>query len=530
MPRRKPRSKPVPGASQSANVLQTNRLANLKIETNPTRDAAIKTTNLENIEPLLGDENTRPDASGSNTASLYDELDSFRQRWKRELEETNKAELKSIETRDEPSQVGSPEKGSNENDSKVNEQSDMSGGSTYAKAKALFLKAVELEQSEKHYESIRYYKLAMHLYPNIERQIFKEQCEASVEADATKSGSFPVASDTCKDCSDDEPMIPLYDRIRQCLSDASSGTFTSCKPSSKHKPDTIHLSNLPHELIMQIYCYVIGHELDLASLESLGLVCRGFFLLSRDPLLWRSICLHTWGKDRIENVRRMESQHHREVEASEGQEHAIDWRQIFLDRPRVNFDGVYISRTKYIRQGDTGFQDITYRPFHVVTYFRYIRFFPDKKVLILTTNEEPEKICPIFRHASHLSQFSPELSILEGTYEFDVRKRQVTIVAEKDLQKDLPASTRNQRRQSQFHWPRQTPLSQKFNLRFKLGTDPDKPHKNNILKWRDYVILSRLESNYDLTTFDLSPETFPNLVFQRVKMFNLRLTKPLTYC
>lgn len=38
--------------------------------------------------------------------------------------------------------------------------------------------------------------------------------------------------------------------------------------------------------------------------------------------------------------------------------------------------GVYISRATYIRQGEQSL-DSFYSPWHLVEYYRYIRFFPD---------------------------------------------------------------------------------------------------------------------------------------------------------
>ena len=41
--------------------------------------------------------------------------------------------------------------------------------------------------------------------------------------------------------------------------------------------------------------------------------------------------------------------------------------------------GCYISKTVYYRQGENSF-DSFYRPFHMVEYFRYLRFYPEGKV------------------------------------------------------------------------------------------------------------------------------------------------------
>lgn len=38
--------------------------------------------------------------------------------------------------------------------------------------------------------------------------------------------------------------------------------------------------------------------------------------------------------------------------------------------------GVYISKTSYVREGEHSL-DGFYKPYHTVTYYRYLRFFPD---------------------------------------------------------------------------------------------------------------------------------------------------------
>ena len=55
----------------------------------------------------------------------------------------------------------------------------------------------------------------------------------------------------------------------------------------------------------------------------------------------------------------------------------------FIHFKNINSDswltGVYISKTSYIRQGEKNL-DMCYRPFHVVEYYRYMRFFIDGKL------------------------------------------------------------------------------------------------------------------------------------------------------
>lgn len=98
-----------------------------------------------------------------------------------------------------------------------------------------------------------------------------------------------------------------------------------------------------------------------------------------------------------------------------------NWRMMYLGRPRLNFNGCYISKTTYIRHGENSFQDQFYRPWHVVEYYRYLRFFPEGTVLMLTTPDQP---VPVLNLLKKREARSP--SILSGHYR--LRDDKVTIV------------------------------------------------------------------------------------------------------
>lgn len=50
--------------------------------------------------------------------------------------------------------------------------------------------------------------------------------------------------------------------------------------------------------------------------------------------------------------------------------------------------GVYISKATYARAGEQSLDNF-YRPWHLVEYYRYLRFFSNGTVLFLTTPNEP---------------------------------------------------------------------------------------------------------------------------------------------
>jgi len=59
----------------------------------------------------------------------------------------------------------------------------------------------------------------------------------------------------------------------------------------------------------------------------------------------------------------------------------VNWYTIYL----VIYLGVYISENTYVRTGEQSL-DSFYKPFHLVVYYKFLRFFPDgKSVLSLSS-------------------------------------------------------------------------------------------------------------------------------------------------
>lgn len=66
---------------------------------------------------------------------------------------------------------------------------------------------------------------------------------------------------------------------------------------------------------------------------------------------------------------------------------------MFRTRPRVRFNGCYISTVNYIRPGaSTAYQVSWNTPVHIVTYYRYLRFFRDGTCASLLTTSEPPNV------------------------------------------------------------------------------------------------------------------------------------------
>ncbi|KAF4454969.1 hypothetical protein F53441_2626 [Fusarium austroafricanum] len=69
------------------------------------------------------------------------------------------------------------------------------------------------------------------------------------------------------------------------------------------------------------------------------------------------------------------------------------WKQLFRSRPRIRFNGCYISTVNYVRTGQASTNQPTWgSPIHIVTYYRYLRFFRDGTLISLLTTAEPAEV------------------------------------------------------------------------------------------------------------------------------------------
>ena len=89
----------------------------------------------------------------------------------------------------------------------------------------------------------------------------------------------------------------------------------------------------------------------------------------------------------------------------------LSYRAMLRQRPRIRFSGVYISTVNYVRAGASAPTQVTWNtPVHVVTYYRYLRFYRDGTCISLLTTTEPSDVVP-FLNAEHLGTASSALPV-----------------------------------------------------------------------------------------------------------------------
>jgi F-box protein 9 len=181
------------------------------------------------------------------------------------------------------------------------------------------------------------------------------------------------------------------------------------------------ISTLPHEILVHILMDVA--ILDVAAFVRLAQVCKRLaYMVNTEEQIWKRICLgsevgfgamnYQWQRE-ISGCPLEEESDDRilDASASEGNTrisgldteisslvllhnvYSSSWQKMFRLRPRIRFNGCYISTVNYIRPGQASPSQITWNsPVHIVTYYRYLRFYRDGTVISLLTTAEPADV------------------------------------------------------------------------------------------------------------------------------------------
>ncbi|KAJ3555380.1 hypothetical protein NM688_g2607 [Phlebia brevispora] len=173
----------------------------------------------------------------------------------------------------------------------------------------------------------------------------------------------------------------------------------SFEPEEEKEP--VHIRLLPTELLLKILRY-----LDTTSLERFAAINRKARVLTLDTSIWRPFVNHIYRPPEIGEDEDIPSL----MEKYSGIP-----RRMYIEHPRVRLDGVYIAVCHYTRPG-LG-ESVWVNVSHLVTYRRYLRFYPSGQVLSLLTNEgeNPQHSIPKLQLTSREKSLYIGSWRLEGT-------------------------------------------------------------------------------------------------------------------
>lgn len=158
------------------------------------------------------------------------------------------------------------------------------------------MQAVELEKKGKVFEAMQMYRRAVHIDADIEFKMY-EKLKASVHNGAEHDTSNEKNVDNNRNdgdgVDDDEDLssVDLVARFQASIDNGNGNLFNRGNADSGViVTDGVHISNLPTEIVLHILRWIVSGNLDLRSLEQCSMVCKGFYLLARDPEIWRVAC------------------------------------------------------------------------------------------------------------------------------------------------------------------------------------------------------------------------------------------------
>ncbi|KRY14008.1 F-box only protein 9, partial [Trichinella patagoniensis] len=356
-------------------------------------------------------------------------------------------------------------------------------------AKELFQMGVHCEQQGKMQEAVRHYKQALLIEPTIERKLYGQTViqKSDYARNVRKRNTSTRKSRTSWSGSITANSEELIQKIYQRLANVSK-VWHICEPNVEQQ--LTHISALPVEILMQIFRLVVSADLDVAQLEQLSMVCGGFYCLARNSDLWHAICAKIW-KSRLGPL----------------PSDFTSWREVYMNRAHLHFNGLYVSKASYVRMGERGYHDhISYNPWHVVVHYRYLRFFPDDSVIMITTADPPKIVVPLMRtkvvkHATAvIGQFT-----LDGLNCVSMSFQRVTNGSDEVIRGGrIPVA-----------------FTSTQSLLMELQLENTKHGQYNILSWLNYEVMFKYKSAPDVVSkCCLNDKDFPPFNFYRVKSFS----------
>ncbi|KAH8899450.1 hypothetical protein GQ53DRAFT_741578 [Thozetella sp. PMI_491] len=305
------------------------------------------------------------------------------------------------------------------------DESETAKGKEPVTALEHYEKAVEKEAIGSLGESLRLYRKAFRIDDTVDQKYRakhfpkswapKPAQSSQVSTSATAADAAPKAG-----APDTQQMT-----INELIGSFSGLRIEPARPEIAGMPEPpCPISELPDELLIHILRDVA--VLDVGDFVRLARVCKRFaFLVATEDRIWRRVCLGdefgfggmyyqwrrqiTWGPLTTEDILAeapedyldsfpltLEERSERHTEEGLAKTLALynslynsSWQRMFRLRPRIRFNGCYICTVNYIRAGQATAQLRWDSPVHIVTYYRYLRFFRDGTVISLLTTSEP---------------------------------------------------------------------------------------------------------------------------------------------
>ncbi|KAL8736671.1 MAG: hypothetical protein Q9166_000037 [cf. Caloplaca sp. 2 TL-2023] len=293
-------------------------------------------------------------------------------------------------------------------------------------------KAIEREDQGNLGDSLNLYRKAYRLDAGVDR-IYKNKhfppSNIKIKPTNPNPSNAPVTVPNTAHHSLDGPSTSASSDLIASFSDAI--VPVAAPPNEGSPPPPCPIAKVPSEILIEILLRTA--IADIASFARLSIVCKRFaYLVATEDRIWERIChgyeygfaaMHyTWrtsiaGNPLPTTLEASDLPSNNLLDISTlSLTHSIpfttilpsislplslslsptypSYRQMLRTRSRLRFNGCYISTVNYHRPGVSNTStNATYTsPVHIVTYYRYLRFFRDGTCVSLLTTNEPADV------------------------------------------------------------------------------------------------------------------------------------------
>ncbi|KAG2011808.1 hypothetical protein CC2G_011879 [Coprinopsis cinerea AmutBmut pab1-1] len=265
--------------------------------------------------------------------------------------------------------------------------------STLSAALQVYKQAVQHEQRQDLDTALILYRQAFRLDPHVDRayhreellqaklQEYKEKATVHLppsEAAEVKQLVSGLQQLALKTTTDDRQRA-----LTGSLAKITAGFPSDIQFEPEDEKQPVHLNILPPEML-----FAILRNLDVTSLERFATVSRKARLLTLDPVYWSDLVTKTYKPPQLQNIEDL---------LPVIEKYNSDFRRVYIEHPRIRMDGVYIATCHYVRAGIS--EDAWMSRSHLITYHRYLRFYPNGQVLSLLANEQlsPQDVIPMLK-------------------------------------------------------------------------------------------------------------------------------------
>ncbi|KIK99812.1 hypothetical protein PAXRUDRAFT_822351 [Paxillus rubicundulus Ve08.2h10] len=277
-----------------------------------------------------------------------------------------------------------------------------------ARAVEIYSSALQHEQESNLNEALRLYRQAFRLNPDVDRAHFKEEerlrqlTRYNPSVDHKKPLSVGRAEGAERKATH---VARVQGREKAETTVFLSGLLAGFPQVLAFEPEDeregVPINIVPVELLLYIL-----RNLDTTTLERFAAISRKARVLSLDSSLWRNFVYMAYKPPQIPGT---------DVVEMIVNGYNASYRQTYIEHPRLRLDGAYIAVCHYVRTGLS--ENAWVNVGHLVTYHRYLRFFPDGQVLSLLANEEyqPSLVIPMLKPSLRMKGFYIGEWRLEGS-------------------------------------------------------------------------------------------------------------------